>query len=128
MPDRRFPPPWTFEEANRACFIVRDGNNFPVAYVYFEEEPGRRAAARLAGAGEEPAMKKGYVVVPSSDTKCEIVPVDDPALLSAFASLLLEGYKSHENYWEAWAEKCRNDKPQPFAARAELTKVEHHRL
>jgi hypothetical protein len=44
---RRFPPPWTYDEANHACFIVGDGNNFPVAYVYFESEPGRRAAARL---------------------------------------------------------------------------------
>jgi hypothetical protein len=26
---------------------VRDGNRFPVAYVYFESEPGRRAAAHL---------------------------------------------------------------------------------
>ena len=47
MPERRFPPPWTFEEANHACFIVRDANNFAVAYVYFESEPGRRAAAHL---------------------------------------------------------------------------------
>jgi hypothetical protein len=46
-PRRRFPAPWTFDEANHACFIVRDGNRFPVAYVYFESEPGRRAAARL---------------------------------------------------------------------------------
>jgi hypothetical protein len=44
---RRFPPPSTFDEANHACFIVRDGNRFLVAYVYFESEPGRRAAARL---------------------------------------------------------------------------------
>jgi hypothetical protein len=44
---RRFPPPWTFDKANHACFIVRDGNRFPVAYVYFENEPGRRAAADL---------------------------------------------------------------------------------
>jgi hypothetical protein len=56
-------------------------------------------------------MKKGYVVVPSSDTEWEIVPVGDVALLSAFAPLLPEGYKLHENYWEAWAELCcRNRK------------------
>jgi hypothetical protein len=35
------------EEANHACYIVRDANNFRLAYVYFESEPGRRAAARL---------------------------------------------------------------------------------
>jgi hypothetical protein len=36
MADRRFPPPWTFDEVNHACFVVRDANNFAVAYVYFE--------------------------------------------------------------------------------------------
>jgi hypothetical protein len=25
-PPRRFPPPWTIDEANDACFIVRDRN------------------------------------------------------------------------------------------------------
>jgi hypothetical protein len=43
---RRFPPPWTVEETD-ACFIVRDHNGQALAYVYFEEEPGRRAAAHL---------------------------------------------------------------------------------
>ena len=44
MPARRFPPPWTAEKTD-ACFIVRDANGQALAYVYFEEEPGRRAAA-----------------------------------------------------------------------------------
>jgi hypothetical protein len=43
---RRFPAPWTAEETD-ACFIVRDHNGQPLAYVYFEEEPGRRTAANL---------------------------------------------------------------------------------
>ena len=34
-------------EETDACFIVRDNNGQALAYVYFEEEPGRRAAARL---------------------------------------------------------------------------------
>ena len=34
LPVRRFPPPWSVEELD-ACF----------AYVYFEDEPGRRSAA-----------------------------------------------------------------------------------
>jgi hypothetical protein len=46
LPDRHFPPPWTVED-NGACFIVRDHNGQPLAYVYYEEEPGRRAAAGL---------------------------------------------------------------------------------
>jgi hypothetical protein len=44
--DRRFPPPWTAEETD-ACFIIRDHYGLAVAYVYFEDEPGRRTAANL---------------------------------------------------------------------------------
>jgi hypothetical protein len=47
MPSRRFPPPWSIEKLNDACFIVRDSNGQQLAYVYFEEEPGRQAAAKL---------------------------------------------------------------------------------
>ena len=47
MPEqRRFPPPRTVEESD-ACFIVRGHNGQALAYVYFEDEPGRRAAAKL---------------------------------------------------------------------------------
>ena len=45
--DRRFPPPWSVEEMNNACFIVRDKNGQALAYVYFESDPGRRTAANL---------------------------------------------------------------------------------
>ena len=44
MPPRRFPPPWT-AEVSPNCFIVRDGQQ--LAYVYYENEPGRRSAAKL---------------------------------------------------------------------------------
>jgi hypothetical protein len=50
-PSRHFPPPWSVEEPDpkldRRCFIVRDGNGQALAYVYFEGELGRRAAAHL---------------------------------------------------------------------------------
>ena len=43
--------PWSVDEADskldRRCFIVRDANGQALAYVYYEQEPGRRAAAHL---------------------------------------------------------------------------------
>jgi hypothetical protein len=50
---RRFPPPWSVEETD-ACFIVRDHNRQALAYVYFEDEPGRRA-----GPSSSPATRLG---------------------------------------------------------------------
>ncbi len=34
---RRFPPPWSVDELNDACFIVKDHNGQKLAYVYSEE-------------------------------------------------------------------------------------------
>ena len=48
---RRFPPPLSVDDPDtklgQDCFIVRDANGHALAYVYFEEELGRRAATRL---------------------------------------------------------------------------------
>jgi hypothetical protein len=44
---RRFPAPWTIEDHNNACFIVKDANGANIAYVYYERERGRRTAANL---------------------------------------------------------------------------------
>jgi hypothetical protein len=41
---RRFPPPWTVEET---AFIVRDHNGQALAFVYCEDEPGRRSTGKL---------------------------------------------------------------------------------
>jgi hypothetical protein len=35
------------KKLNNACFVVSDANGQKVAYVYFEEEPGRHSAAKL---------------------------------------------------------------------------------
>jgi len=51
MPARRFPPPWTVEE-RAAAFAVCDANGQALAYVYFEDEPGRRSAAKLLSKDE----------------------------------------------------------------------------
>ena len=51
MPERRFPPPWSADETD-ACLIVRDANGQALAYVDFEDEPGRRPAAHLLARDE----------------------------------------------------------------------------
>jgi hypothetical protein len=45
---RHFPPPWTSEELNEACFVVSDASGQKLGYFYFEEEPRRRSAAKIA--------------------------------------------------------------------------------
>ncbi len=61
----RFPPPWTIDEMNDACFIVRDKNGQALAYVYFEEEPGRRAAANLLTRDEARRMTVNFAKLPT---------------------------------------------------------------
>jgi hypothetical protein len=64
MPSRRFPPPWVIEEYNDACFIVRDKNGQALAYVYLEEEPGRRSAANLLTKDEARRMAANFAKLP----------------------------------------------------------------
>jgi hypothetical protein len=56
LAERRFPPPWCVEELE-ACFVVKDDAGQKLAYVYFEEEPGRRSAAKSLSKDEARRMR-----------------------------------------------------------------------
>jgi hypothetical protein len=60
---RRFPPPWSVEELD-ACFVVRDHNGQALAYVYFEDEPGRRSAAKLLARDEARRIASNITKLP----------------------------------------------------------------
>ena len=50
--ERRDTPVRITVEEQAACFVVRDHNGQQLAYVYFEDEPGRRSAAKLLSKDE----------------------------------------------------------------------------
>ena len=49
---RGFPSPWSVE-LQPNYYVVRDANKQQLAHVYYEEEPGRRSAAKLLSKHEE---------------------------------------------------------------------------
>jgi hypothetical protein len=67
---RRFPPPWTVEEQS-ACSVVRDHNGQQLAYVYFEDEPGRRSAAKLLTRDEARRIATNVAKLPEYCTKVD---------------------------------------------------------
>jgi hypothetical protein len=64
MEGRGFPSPWIVEDTNDACFIVSDANGQKLAYVYFEEDDGRRSAAKLLTKAEARRVAVNFARLP----------------------------------------------------------------
>jgi hypothetical protein len=58
MNGRRFPPPWSIDELE-ACFVVVDSAGQKLAYVYFEDKPGRKSAAGRRSKKKAPGNRPG---------------------------------------------------------------------
>jgi hypothetical protein len=56
---RRFPPPWSVEDLD-ACFVVRDHAGQKLAYVYFEDQPGRAIGGEATHEGWGAADRGEY--------------------------------------------------------------------
>jgi hypothetical protein len=119
MTPRRFPPPWVDEELD-ACFVVRDHNGQQLAYVYFEDEPGRRSVAKLLTRDEaRVAVKKPRpnrtlaLSRPCTEVVSALIPNVPGArmggrtqsrrlLTSPTALLSLSLFRSHDSTLAAW--------------------------
>jgi hypothetical protein len=54
--------------AQQSGFIIRDGDGHALAYVYFGDEPGRRAAAKLLTRDEARRMTVNFAKLPEVAT------------------------------------------------------------
>ena len=60
---RRFPPPWTTVELQES-FRIEDAKGFPLAYVYFADDPERRSVTGRTVRDEARRIAIGMAALP----------------------------------------------------------------
>jgi hypothetical protein len=60
---RRFPPPWSIEDIG-AAYVVKDSSGQKLGYFHYEEEPGRRSAAKLLSKDEARRIAVNFAKLP----------------------------------------------------------------
>jgi hypothetical protein len=80
MPERRFPPPWSVDEADpeldRRCFIVRDADGQALAYVFFEGQLENRSASSLLTRDEARRIAANFAKLHATREENWVVPPD----------------------------------------------------
>jgi hypothetical protein len=61
--NRRFPPPWSIDDMG-ACYVVKDGGGQELAYIYYEEEAGRRSTAKMLTKDEARRIAANFAKLP----------------------------------------------------------------
>jgi hypothetical protein len=59
----RFPSPWTVDELND-CFVVRDVNRQALGHFFYEEDHGRRSAAKQLSKDEARRIATNFARLP----------------------------------------------------------------
>jgi hypothetical protein len=57
MPNRRFAPPWSIEDIGTA-YVVKDGGGQKLAYIHYEDEPGRRSTTKMLTKDETRRLRR----------------------------------------------------------------------
>ena len=82
---RRFPTPWSIDERD-ACFIMKDASGQAVAYVYCEDDAGRRTTAKLLTRDEARRIAANIIKLPDQLRGEQKLPANTAAVVKSISS------------------------------------------